>query len=183
MNDPRSELVGCIKAFSMAATPAVQRAAIYKYFAPDAGFLHPLCSVKPGPGSRETILGIYQWYRDMSPTIEAEVNSFTYDEHQNVAYLDVVQKFHIFVSPFQPKPARLLVKISLKQSKDNDKYYIVQQEDFYQPEDILYLTLPFLAPPFLVGKRLAGRLCSFNTWVFATLRGAVSRGMAFTGLD
>ncbi|KAH8111647.1 hypothetical protein DFH11DRAFT_1690301 [Phellopilus nigrolimitatus] len=181
MDDPRSEIVNCVKELTLSPSPARQRAAVLTYFAPDAGFLHPLCTVPRGPGSRERILGIYEWYRDMSPNISAEVESSVYDGQRNVAYLDIVQSFHIFISPFKPKPARLLVKVTLERSQDDGKYYIIQQEDFYQPEDVLHLVLPFLAPPLVYVKHLAGRMCGVNAAAFGAARGLVHSGMAMVG--
>ena len=71
-----------------------------------------------------------------------------------------------------PHIYRLVVKLSLEKSRLDGKYYICQQEDFYQPEvcitfypsfilfnksfyqDILQLTLPFLVPLFMRLKYL-----------------------------
>ena len=71
-----------------------------------------------------------------------------------------------------PHIYRLVVKLSLEKSRLDGKYYICQQEDFYQPDvciifypffiifnksfyqDILQLTLPFLVPLFMRLKYL-----------------------------
>ncbi|KAL5521972.1 hypothetical protein ACEPAF_1828 [Sanghuangporus sanghuang] len=183
MNDPRNEIVSVVKSFCLAKSVSEQRAAINRYFTPDAGFLHPLCSVHPGPGSRDEIAGIYEWYRDMSPDISLEVESFVYDESQATAYLNVVQSFHIFLSPFSARPARLLVKVTLRKNDEDGKYYITQQEDYYQPEEILHLMLPFLAPPLSCIKRLAGSICGINAVAFAYARGVARAGMEVLGLN
>lgn len=60
MENPAAEIVKVVKLFTTAATPDIQKAAIERYFAPDAGLQHPLCTVKRGTGSRNVILGIYQ---------------------------------------------------------------------------------------------------------------------------
>ena len=60
MNDPRSEIVSVVKSLCLAKSVAEQRTAVKRYFAPDAGFLHPLCCVHPAPGSRDEIAGIYE---------------------------------------------------------------------------------------------------------------------------
>ena len=44
-----------------------------RFFAPNAGLNHPLCRVPRGPNSRDDIIAIYQWYRDMSPKLKLEV--------------------------------------------------------------------------------------------------------------
>ncbi|KAL5480501.1 hypothetical protein ACEPAI_1771 [Sanghuangporus weigelae] len=182
MNDPRNEITSVVKSLCLAKSISEQRAAIHRYFTPDAGFLHPLCTVRPAPGSRDEIAGIYEWYRDMSPDISLEVESFVYDESQAVAYLNVVQSFRIFLSPFSARPARLLVKVTLRKNEDG-KYYIIQQEDYYQPEEILHLMLPFLAPPLTYIKRLAGSVCGINAVAFMYARGLTRAGMEVLGLN
>ena len=61
MDDPKLELASVVKKLTTSSTPLAQRAAVLRYFHPDAGFLHPLCVVPPGPESRERILSIYQY--------------------------------------------------------------------------------------------------------------------------
>lgn len=73
MQDPRNEITSVIILLTTAVSPDIQRATLNKYFTPDAGFRHPLCRVDPSYGSRESLLGVYQWYRVMSPKIEASV--------------------------------------------------------------------------------------------------------------
>ena len=106
MDDPKNEIAQVVKLVTTAATPELQATAIERFFMSDAGFTHPLCTVPPNPGSRHVIKGIYEWYRHLSPALSLEVNSISYDEERLVLYLDVVQTFHIFLSPFQPAPAR-----------------------------------------------------------------------------
>lgn len=60
MENPREELIPVVKKLMLSGAVAAQQAAVRTYFHPDAGFLHPMCNVKPGPGSRETIAGIYE---------------------------------------------------------------------------------------------------------------------------
>jgi hypothetical protein len=60
MNDPAKEIIDVVTLVTTAATPEIQRAAILRYFTEDAGFKHPICSVRPGHGSREKLLGIYR---------------------------------------------------------------------------------------------------------------------------
>ncbi|KAI5115341.1 hypothetical protein M0805_008995 [Coniferiporia weirii] len=182
MNDPRSEIPGVVKALTMAETPARLRGAVHKYFDDNASFVHPLCNVLPAPGSRESILGVYQWYRDLSPGTEAEVQSLVYDEDKKVAYIEVVQSVQIFLSPFKTRPMRLTTKLSLKQSQSDGKYYIVQQEDFVQPEDVLYATLPLFVHPLLLVKQFAAQACCFNAAVFSVVRSYIRSGMALVGM-
>ena len=64
---------------------------------------------------------------------------------------------------------RLLVRVALRRSEQDGKYYISQQEDFYQPEDILYLTIPLLGGPLVLVKQLAGYICGVNAAIAARL--------------
>jgi hypothetical protein len=74
MENPEEEIAAVVYMFCSSDDPDTQKQAIYDYFTPDAGFRHPLCSVAPGPNSRENVLGIYQWYRVMSPKLEIDVD-------------------------------------------------------------------------------------------------------------
>lgn len=67
-------------------------------------------------------------------------------------YLNVTQTFRIVISPLRPAPTRcvwcllllrhlisertssLLVRLTLYKSPADDRYYIQQQDDFFQPE-------------------------------------------------
>jgi len=46
-----------------------------RYFMDYASFNHPICCVPSHPNSREEILGIFQWYRILSPCLTTKVNS------------------------------------------------------------------------------------------------------------
>ncbi|PBL00218.1 hypothetical protein ARMGADRAFT_368641 [Armillaria gallica] len=132
MQRPAHEISAVVSLITTAVTPEIQQAGIQRYFTPDAGFRHPLCAVSPGPGSRERVLGIYQWYRVMSPKLEPEVKSVVYDKEQGILILEVVQSFHFRLSPFKPAPSRLVVRLTLKEV--DRLYYIAFEEDFYHPD-------------------------------------------------
>jgi len=170
MDDVNHEIVKAVELITTANTPEVQLAAIHKFFVPDAGFNHPLCYVPRGPGSREQILGIYQWYREMSPTIHLKVENYSWDESASIVYLNVIQTFKIWWSPFKSAPARLLVRLSLVRG-ESGKFLIAQQDDFYQPEDIANLMMARIAPLVYVGKRAGTAASNFNAWLFKRLFG------------
>ena len=46
-----------------------------RYFMDYASFNHPICCVPSHPNSREEILGVFQWYRIISPYLTIKVNS------------------------------------------------------------------------------------------------------------
>ncbi|KAK0466226.1 uncharacterized protein EV420DRAFT_816800 [Desarmillaria tabescens] len=144
MQHPAHEISSVVSLITTAVAPEIQKAGIQRYFTPDAGLRHPLCAVSPGPGSRERVLGIYQWYRVMSPKVELDVKSVVYDKEQGILILEVVQSFHIRLSPFKPAPSRLVVRLTLKEV--DRLYYIAFQEDFYHPDDLMSLVVPPLAP-------------------------------------
>ncbi|KAF8323345.1 hypothetical protein DL93DRAFT_2071025 [Clavulina sp. PMI_390] len=171
MDNVQQEIVQAVELITSASTPEVQLAAINKFFAPDAGFNHPLCTVPRGPGSRNQVTGIYQWYREMSPTIDLKVESFAWDEANSVVFLNIVQKFQIWFSPFKSSPAHLVVRLTLARDPSTQKYHIVQQDDYYHPEDIAALMIPRLVPFIYVAKR-AGTVASYvNAWVFQNVFG------------
>ncbi|KAK7032415.1 hypothetical protein VNI00_013163 [Paramarasmius palmivorus] len=144
MQNPREELKSVVTLLTTAVSPDVQKATAERYLTPDVGFRHPICSVTPGPGSRDSLLGIYQWYRIMSPKIEARVESVMYDAENDVAFVEVRQKFHIRLSPFNPAWARLIVRLTLREVEG--LHYIAFQEDFYHPDDFMSLLIPPIAP-------------------------------------
>ncbi|KAL1698318.1 hypothetical protein EV121DRAFT_284786 [Schizophyllum commune] len=146
MENPSEDIHGVFKALTMAENADVQRAAVNKYFLPNAGFRHSLCRVEPGYLSRDNILGVYQWYRIMSPILEAEIIDVVFNSETNVMYLEGSQKFHIRLSPFSPAPARIIIRLTLQKDQFSGLYYIAQQEDFYHPDDLIALLVPPLAP-------------------------------------
>lgn len=65
--------------------PDEQQATLQEYFLPNASFTHPFCHVPSfskgelplagGIDSLWVILGIYRWYRTLSPHIDIKVDS------------------------------------------------------------------------------------------------------------
>ncbi|KAE9394962.1 hypothetical protein BT96DRAFT_923202 [Gymnopus androsaceus JB14] len=160
MQDPEREITAVVLSLITAETPDIQLEAFKKYVASDVGFKHPLCYVPPSRDSREILLGIYQWYRIMSPKIVAEIHSVVYDKENHIILLDVSQIFHLRFSPFKPAWSRLLVRITLKEI--NGLYYISFQEDFYHVEDFARLLVPMLAPVIRfaqVGASIGSNVC------------------------
>ncbi|KAI0033187.1 hypothetical protein K488DRAFT_78010 [Vararia minispora EC-137] len=161
MQNPKQEIEHVFGLLTQAHTATVQAEALNRFYTYDAAFRHPLCTVPSAPGSRKEILGIYRWYRIMSPTIQGDVETIAYDEENSIIYLEVVQKFHIWLSPLPVHPARLIVRLRLR--KDGDLWYVCEQEDFYHPEDLLALVLP----PLIWPARLALRIGAISSNVLA----------------
>ncbi|KAI0051319.1 hypothetical protein FA95DRAFT_1587260 [Auriscalpium vulgare] len=157
MQNPAEDIEKVVQLLTTSASPDIQKAAVQKYFTSDAAFHHPVVTVASAPASRESILGIFQWYRIISPHIDLTVNSVSYDEAQSTVYLDITQKFHMRLSPFGPAPARLITLLRLRQ--EGGLHYIELQEDFYHPDQFLALLLPPLTLPIRLAMR-AGAVVS-----------------------
>ncbi|KAJ8488966.1 hypothetical protein ONZ45_g13753 [Pleurotus djamor] len=157
MQHPDKEIEQVVSTLTTTSSAKVQQDAVVRYFTHDAGFRHPLCAVAPAPGSRAKLLGIYQWYRFFSPTIELEVQSIIYDKEAGVLILEIEQVFHIWYSPFKPAPAKLTTRVKLRE--ENGLHYIYMQEDFYHPEDLMSLLVPPLVPIIHMFLLLAGASC------------------------
>ncbi|KIO25503.1 hypothetical protein M407DRAFT_91885 [Tulasnella calospora MUT 4182] len=175
MEDPTAEITDVVKSLTTTQSPEVQLEAIQtwapliidcsptnhglnnslSYFTPNAAFDHPLAKVLPGSHSRQRVVGLYQWYKIMSPNIALDIKSIAFDEETNTLFLDIEQVYHSFLSPFSPHPARLTTKMDLVKGGDG-LYRIAKQTDYYQPEDLGYLTIPFISPFISLVKQVAG---------------------------
>lgn len=145
MQDPAREIAFVVSSITSSPTPDIQREAVTKYFTDDAGFRNPFFFIKPGPLSREDVLGVYQWYRVLSPNVEpVKVENVIHDQIQDTLVLDIQHSFHIRLSPLKPVPARLLTRLKL--SKKDGLCYICYQEDFFHPDEIFNLLVPPVVP-------------------------------------
>ncbi|KAF8966142.1 hypothetical protein BDZ97DRAFT_1756841 [Flammula alnicola] len=154
MENPPQEINSVVYQLTATDSPDVQKAAIESYMTSDVAFRHPVCSVESGPNSRNAVLGVYQWYRVLSPRIDIKLESIVFDSTQNLLYLEGVQWFKLFFLPITPAPARLIIRLTLR--KQDGLYYISQQEDFYHPEDFAALLLPASAPFVRFGLAAGG---------------------------
>ncbi|KAL4247897.1 hypothetical protein ABKN59_007500 [Abortiporus biennis] len=170
MEDPAKEIEGVVLSCTAAINAESQRTAIERYYAPDAEFHHPLCMVTSKPMSRDEILGIYQWYRILSPTLKVEVKDVTYHVEKNELFVEVVQEFHIRWSPLSPAPARLMVHLILSPSEEDPRLQVIKyHEDFYQPEDFLALLVPPLVPVIRLFLHVGTIASNLNARIFGAL--------------
>ncbi|KAI0942711.1 hypothetical protein AcW1_003268 [Taiwanofungus camphoratus] len=188
MEDPARDIDAVVKLVAAAATPDIQKAAILRYFAPDASFRHPLCAVSPAPRSRDAVLRIFQWYRVLSPVLALRVRRVAFhpggektavggiggtDAHPPPQlFLDIVQTFHIRWSPFPAKEARLLTRLTLRPAPSSHgppRFLIAAQEDFYHPDDFAALLAPPLVPLVRALLLLATCACGVLAWAAALL--------------
>jgi hypothetical protein len=77
MQNPKQEIERVFSLLTMAHTATIQAEALGRFYTSDVGFKHPLCTIPSAPGSRKEILGIYQWYCIMSPTIQGDVKEIS----------------------------------------------------------------------------------------------------------
>ncbi|KZP10329.1 hypothetical protein FIBSPDRAFT_922371 [Athelia psychrophila] len=194
MQDPRAELPTIISILTSTSSPSLQRATLRRFYTADAAFAHPLCRVAPGPCSRERILGVYQWYRVLCPVVKAEVVEVSWDQHPgghpkgdvhgaeivgegngngstsaggegNTVYVQVVQWCKLRISPFAAAPARLTVRLTLREG--GGLYYIAAQEDFYHPADLAALLIPPITPLITLALSAAGVVSNVGARVAA----------------
>ncbi|KAF4472575.1 flavin-binding monooxygenase [Fusarium albosuccineum] len=183
MEHPVREVAGVIKSLTQ-GDPEEQESTLREYFLPNASFSHPYCHVPSiskgtiplasGLDSIWLILGIYRWYRTLSPHIDIKVDSAVFDQRSGLLYVSLRQTFAVWFIPLYKAPVRLVSVLQLTQLtpeseeffsreslSDDDcdgkpenlrppqqkpKYYIASQEDLYPVNDCLQFLLPGLGP-------------------------------------
>lgn len=180
MEHPVEEIPHLIRALTT-GDPEQQEDTLRKYFLPNASFTHPFCHVPSfskgaiplagGLDSLWMILGIYRWYRTLSPHIDITVDSVAFDENSGLLYVTLRQTFALWFVPLYKAPVKLVSVLQLTQksptspslapvqqnslsyaevSKPNDQvkhlYYIASQEDMYPVSDTLQFLCPGLGP-------------------------------------
>ncbi|EEU39774.1 uncharacterized protein NECHADRAFT_60573, partial [Fusarium vanettenii 77-13-4] len=153
------EIAGVIKALTQ-GSPEVQESALREYFLPNASFSHPYCHVPsiskgtiPLAGGLDSIwliLGIYRWYRTLSPHIDIKVDSAVFDQKSGLLYVSLRQTFAVWFIPLYKAPVRLVSVLQLTQlvkpRRQKPKYFIASQEDLYPVNDCIQFILPGLGP-------------------------------------
>ncbi|KAF2088554.1 hypothetical protein K490DRAFT_64602 [Saccharata proteae CBS 121410] len=155
MEDPQRDIIPVIHLLTQ-SPPSVQRAAIERYFTPDASFTHPFCRTGSFSGSRFLIRAIYRWYKIMSPRVDLRVDSVAYDPTNLLLYVSIHQVFRLWPVPLYAAPVTLVTVLSLRRSSHpppnptapkngthKTRYYIASQNDLYQTSEFIR----FLCPP------------------------------------
>jgi hypothetical protein len=106
MQNPQQEIPHVIRTLANPASPVVQASAVEKYMTEDVGFRHPLFRVVSGPNSRKRVLGIYRWYKTISPRVEVKVGNVYWDKARNVVLVEVEQKMWLRFCYFEPIAGR-----------------------------------------------------------------------------
>ena len=129
MEDPVQEISNIIHTLTQ-ALPSQQKAAIEQYFTPTASFTHPFCATSSWStniavpyfgslNSRLAILGIYRWYKILSPHISLTVESVTFNEGTSKLYVDIHQHFRLWIVPFYDADVRLTTILQLAEGDDS----------------------------------------------------------------
>ncbi|TFA98000.1 hypothetical protein CCMA1212_010237 [Trichoderma ghanense] len=185
MENPVQEIAAVINALTK-GTPQQQQDTLNTYFLSNASFVHPFCrvpSISRGSvplardlDSRWLILGIYRWYRTLSPKISLTVDSSVFDQRNNTLYVSIRQTFSIWFVPLHSSNVKLLSVLRLAQGSSSEpgqlsppkyttadgrgavssalagpgqerlRYYIASQEDLYQTNDFVAFVVPYLGP-------------------------------------
>ncbi|KAK3186674.1 hypothetical protein K4F52_004420 [Lecanicillium sp. MT-2017a] len=173
MDDPANQIEGVIKTLTT-GNAQEQEDALDKYFLPDAAFIHPYCYVPrfskvaiPFIGTINSLwvlLGIYRWYRTMSPRIDISIDSTAFDEKSGLLYVTIRQRFSVWAIPFYSVAVKLVTVLELVKQTTRDtrpgaespeleaedasggpakeRYFIASQEDLYQMNEALHFIMP-----------------------------------------
>jgi len=169
MQDPAKELEEVITMVIAGPTPEVQKATLEKYYEDDAQYRHIWYAVSPKPNSRDSILGVLQWLRVMSPKLKLNVQSVTYNPETREGYLNILQEFPIRWSPLKAKPAKLLIQVTLTPQDPSGLYKIKSHEEFYHPDEETRILYPPFAFWTRLGLTLQAMKCRVNALVFGWL--------------
>ncbi|EGN97705.1 hypothetical protein SERLA73DRAFT_124339 [Serpula lacrymans var. lacrymans S7.3] len=75
MQNPKDEIAGIVGVLTSTVDRKLLRDTIKNNFTEDASIDHPLCIIKSSAGSRQKLLGAYEWYRILSPHTKSRVES------------------------------------------------------------------------------------------------------------
>ncbi|KAL4778971.1 hypothetical protein BJX76DRAFT_342102 [Aspergillus varians] len=155
MEDPVAEIPRVIRLLTQ-SRPSLQEETLDQFFTPNAEFVHPFCRIWGHNGSRWALKKIYQWYKIMSPHIEAEIRSVAYDKENLRLYVSMFQVFSVWLIPFYSAPVSLTTVLDLTtdpsgqgwgedsaQGDGEKRYYIRKQEDLYQTSEFIKFVMPY----------------------------------------
>ncbi|KAK5083915.1 hypothetical protein LTR05_006422 [Lithohypha guttulata] len=123
MEDPVKDIVPLIHTLTQ-AIPSKQKEAVENYFTPNAAFAHPFCKTGSWEidlfdlNSRWATLMIYQWYKILSPRIDLEVLSVTFNEDKLILYADIHQHFRLWLVPFYDADVRFTTCLHLAEGDE-----------------------------------------------------------------
>lgn len=218
MEHPVKEIASVITSLTT-GSPEEQEDTLYSYFLPNASFSHPFCYVPsfskgtiPFASSVDSIwaiLGIYRWYRTLSPNIDITVDSAVFDQRSGVLYVSIHQTFALWFVPFYKAPVKLVSVLHLAQrtswasdetiarrnvtegrepaalagpGQERARYYITSQEDLYNLNDCVRFLLPGLGPLLWYFWQLYSTLlCVLGSVIFMPLYLVLNKSKVKTG--
>lgn len=74
MENPEHDLPRVISLLASSKAPTILHKVVERFYTPDASLRHPFSVVKSGPNSRQTLLGVYEWHRIISPGTTVTIN-------------------------------------------------------------------------------------------------------------
>ena len=77
-----------------------------RYYVRDVSYRHPFFAVPRSANSRPALVGLFQWFRIVSPKYHVEVEQVTYDQDKDELFLVVVTTFRPRLSIFRAAPSR-----------------------------------------------------------------------------
>ncbi|EIW78037.1 hypothetical protein CONPUDRAFT_167999 [Coniophora puteana RWD-64-598 SS2] len=171
MQDPAKEVSHVIELLSTSRSPYITRQTVEKFYTEDASFRHPFVAVESSATSRERLIGIFDWYCTIAETSSSKFHSCTFDEHNQLVYVDVSQTVSIHYSPFSPTSCRTVIRMNLQ--KRDGKFRIKDQEDFFHPSDALASIVPPLAPLVHILLAISAIIMGYCAILSAWLRGTI----------
>ncbi|VUC21989.1 unnamed protein product [Clonostachys rosea] len=206
MEHPVKEIEGVITSLTKGSPPE-QEEALYSYFLSNASFSHPFCYVPPlakgsvpfAPAidSAWLILGIYRWYRTLSPNIDITIDSAVFDQRSGNLYVSMRQTFAVWFIPFYKAQVKLVSVLHLTQrtswapeetvtrralaesrepaalagpGRERARYYISSQEDLYTINDCIRFLVPGVGPLlWCLWQLYSTLLCVVGSLVFMPL--------------
>ncbi|TFK29568.1 hypothetical protein FA15DRAFT_700153 [Coprinopsis marcescibilis] len=158
MENPSQDIHAVFDLIDNPHPPEIQRAAIEKYFLPEAGFRYPVYAIEQGPNSRAKVLAVYRWLHFISTRTKGSITHVMYDKSRDVLMLDVTQHLQLRYMPFNPSKSRMITRLTLK--KHGGLHYIALQEDFMHPDAAAGLLFPPLKSAVHYALVLMGLLLS-----------------------
>ncbi|CAG8636317.1 15295_t:CDS:2 [Funneliformis mosseae] len=159
MNNPLDEISNVLYNIFTNPDKSALEKEVKRTFTHNSEFKHFLATVPAGIGSREKIISHYKFFRGFYRSNTLDIHEKWFNEPSGRMVLDVTEYIQFIYSPWRQTPLRLYIIFNL-QKNEGGKYFINRHEDLCQPEDLLGVYIPYVAPTLLV---MTKRAISFIT--------------------
>lgn len=132
MNNPELELRQIILDLTENDDAAKHKATVDRYFTEDAEFIHPLCTLSSGPGSRESLKSIYAVYKFFTRDIEIDIQKITVDSNCSRAVIEMEESLSATFLPILRIKHLKIITILDFERVDN-RFYIKRQYGTCRP--------------------------------------------------